>query len=106
MPHALGALAAGAADVVMGPVSITAERAQSARFSQPSYQSSLSILSHEGKLFWWQRLEPFFNTAFYFSAGFLLVVLTLVGTLVWLAERNAPDSQFPKSPGRGIPSGI
>jgi polar amino acid transport system substrate-binding protein len=106
VPHALDALKAGAADMVVGPVSITAERAQSARFSQPYYQSSLSILSREGKLSWWQRLQPFFNTAFYYSAGFLLVVLTIVGTLVWLAERRAPDSQFPKTPGHGIPNGI
>jgi polar amino acid transport system substrate-binding protein len=106
VPHALDALAAGKADLVVGPVSITAERAQSARFSQPYYQSSLSILSNEGKLSWWQRLEPFFNTAFYYAAGSLLAVLTAVGTLVWLAERKAPDSQFPKTPRRGIPNGI
>ena len=106
VPHALEALAAGAVDLVIGPVSITAERARSARFSQPYYQSSLSILSPAGSLSWWQRLEPFFNAAFYYSAGFLLIVLTIVGTLVWLAERRAPDSQFPRTPRHGIANGI
>ena len=106
VPDALDALKAGKLDVVVGPVSITSERAQSVRFSQPYFQSSLSILSRRGSLTLWQRIEPFFNTAFYYSAGFLLFILTLVGTLVWLAERRAPDTHFSSSPHHGIPSGI
>ena len=96
----------GAVDVVIGPVSITAQRAQFARFSQPYFQSSLSILSRGGHLTLWQRVAPFFNTASYYAAGVLLLVLTLVGTLVWLAERHAPGTQFPQQPRRGIPNGI
>ncbi len=106
VPHALAALTAGAVDVVIGPVSITAERTRAARFSQPYFQSSLSILSRGGRLTLWQRVAPFFTSAFYYSAGFLLLVLTLVGTLVWLAERHAPGTQFPPHPRRGIPNGI
>ena len=106
VPRALDALGAGAVDVVIGPVSITAERVRTSRFTQPYFQSSLSILSRGGHLTVWQRVAPLFDTAFYYSAGVLLLVLTLVGTLVWLAERRAPDTQFPHQPRRGIPNGI
>lgn len=106
VPHALDALSSGAVDLVVGPVSITAERARHARFSQPYFQSSLSILSRTEGLSLWQRVEPFFNTAFYYAVGVLLCVLTLVGALVWLAERRAPATQFPHQPIRGIANGI
>jgi polar amino acid transport system substrate-binding protein len=106
VPQALDALSSGALEIVVGPVSITAGRVRSARFSQPYYQSSLSILSRGEGLTLWQRVAPFFNTAFYYAVGVLLLVLTAVGTLVWLAERRAPGTQFPRQPGRGIANGM
>lgn len=106
VPHALDALASGDLDFVVGPVSITAERTRRARFSQPYFEASLSILSHTQEASLWQRVAPFFNTAFYYAVGVLLLVLTLVGTLIWLAERRAQESQFPHQPGRGIANGI
>jgi polar amino acid transport system substrate-binding protein len=106
VPHALDALSSGAVDVVVGPVSITAERALQVRFTQPYFQSSLSILSRTEGLSLWRRVKPFFNAAFYYAVGFLLLVLALVGTLVWLAERRAPGTNFPQHPSHGIPNGI
>ena len=87
-------------------MSITAERARRARFSQPYFQSALSILSRTEGLSLWRRVAPFFNAAFYSAVAVLLCVLTLVGTLVWLAERRAPDTHFPAQPRRGIANGI
>jgi polar amino acid transport system substrate-binding protein len=91
---------------VIGPVSITADRARHARFSQPYFQSSLSILSRTESPSLWGRVAPFFNAAFYYAVGVLLFVLALVGTMVWLAERGAADTQFPREPRRGIANGI
>jgi polar amino acid transport system substrate-binding protein len=106
VPQALDAVNAGKLDLLAGPVSVTAERARKVRFSQPYYQSSLSILSRAEGLSLWQRVAPFFNMAFYYGVGVLLLVLSIVGTLVWLAERRVPDTNFPRAPGRGIANGI
>jgi polar amino acid transport system substrate-binding protein len=93
-------------DVVVGPVSITAERAGLYRFSQPYYESSLSILSRSEDLSPWQRVKPFFNSSFYYAVGFLFFVLTIVGALVWLAERRRPGTQFNDRALQGIGNGI
>lgn len=106
VPIALKALSSGALDVVVGPVSITAERAGLFRFSQPYYESSLSILSRSEDLSPWQRVKPFFNSSFYYAVGFLLLVLTIVGALVWLAERRRPETQFNDRALQGIGNGI
>jgi polar amino acid transport system substrate-binding protein len=106
VPEALDALVAGKLDVVVGPVSITAERAKFARFSQPYFASSLSILSRTEPPTLWQRIAPFFSRSFFIAVAVLLSVLALVGTLVWLAERRAPGAQFANEPVRGIANGI
>lgn len=51
-------------------------------------------------------MAPFFDSAFYYAVGILLLILTLVGALVWLAERRAPETHFPNQPARGIANGI
>jgi polar amino acid transport system substrate-binding protein len=106
VPLALDALASNKVDLVVGPVSITAERAQSMRFSQPYFQSSLSIMSRTGAPTLWQRVAPFFSRSFFVAVGVLLFVLALVGTLIWLAERRMPGAHFPQRPVRGIANGI
>ncbi len=106
VPDALDALTAGKLDLVIGPVSITAERAQSMRFSQPYYASSLSILSSTEPPSLWHRIAPFFSGSFFVAVAVLLSILTVVGTLIWVAERRVPDAPFPRAPGRGIANGI
>jgi polar amino acid transport system substrate-binding protein len=106
VPVALDALASNQVDLLVGPVSVTAERARRVRFLQPYYQSSLSILSRSEGLSMWERVAPFFATPFYYGIGVLLFVLSIVGTLVWLAERRAPHTNFPRDPARGIANGI
>ncbi len=106
VPVALDALAANQVDLLVGPVSVTAERARRVRFLQPYYQSSLSILSRSEELSMWERVEPFFATPFYYGIGVLLFVLSIVGALVWLAERRDAETNFPRDPARGIANGI
>lgn len=106
VPEALDALAKGMVDVVVGPVSITAERTRIVRFSQPYFASSLSILSRTEPPSLWQRLAPFFSRSFYIAVIFFLSVLALVGTLIWLAERRVPQSGFAHRSVRGIANGI
>jgi polar amino acid transport system substrate-binding protein len=106
VPKALDALTDGKIDVVVGPTSVTAERVRTARFSQPYFSSSLGILSRTESPTIWQRISPFFSESFFVAVGVLLSVLALVGTLIWLAERRVPETQFPREPGRGIAHGI
>ncbi len=106
VPEALTALQDGSVDVVVGPVSVTAGRAREVRFSQPYFQSSLSILSSIHGPSIWQRVQPFFSPSFFITIGILLFVLALVGTLVWLAERKTSTDQFPYRAGPGIANGI
>ncbi len=106
VPEAMEALDAGQIDVVVGPVSITSERAQTARFSQPYYASSLAILSRTESPTWWDRISPFFSRTFFIAVAVLLSVLALVGSLIWLAERRVRDATFAHEPVRGIANGI
>ncbi len=106
VPKALQALNAGELDMVIGPVSITSERVQTARFSQPYYSSALSILSRTEQPSWWDRISPFFSRTFFIAVMVLVSVLALVGTLIWLAERRVANAPFAHEPGRGIANGI
>jgi polar amino acid transport system substrate-binding protein len=76
------------------------------RFSQPYFQSSLSILSRVEKLGIWARIAPFFSRSFFTAVGILLCILAVVGALVWLLERRAGNEAFPRDPVRGIANGI
>ncbi len=95
----------GALDVLVGPISITAERAMQVRFTQPYFQASLGILTRPAGSFW-HRAAPFLSRTFFFGASSLLVVLLAVGTLLWIAERKRNPEMFPPSIVRGIGNGL
>lgn len=103
---ALVALDQGKINVVAGPVSITSERAEKALFTQPYFQSSLSIMSLAGQPTLWSRIKPFFSKRFFIALCVFLMILTIVGTVLWLAERKKNPSQFPKKPSKGIANGV
>jgi len=87
VPQALQALQEGKVDMVVGPISITADRLQKFRFTQPYFSSSLSILSRADSPTLWQRISPFFSERFFAAVCVFLLILGGVGTLLWLAER-------------------
>lgn len=103
---ALEKVARGELDVAVGPISITADRARSVRFTQPYFQSSLAIAAPEGSGGFWARLKPFLTWGFAGATALLLLVLGIVGLLMWVFERKKNPEQFPKSPLRGIGNGI
>lgn len=106
VPHALRALTNGKVDIAVGPISITAERAERMKFTQPYFQSSLSILSRTDRPSVWERIKPFFSTHFFIAILIFLCILGIVGTLLWLAEREKNPDQFPVRPARGIANGM
>ncbi len=102
---AIAALEADQADLVVGPVSITAKRARRVAFTQPFHQSTLSLLA-PAAVSYWDRMRPFMSKTFLVGVSFLLVVLGAVGVLLWLCERKQNSAQFPADPARGIGNGI
>lgn len=103
---ALYALNKGELDVVAGPISITSQRLEHMRFSQPFYNSSLAIVSRIDDLTLWQKLEPLFSIKLVFAIGVFLIILAIVGTLLWLAERKRSPEQFPSKIADGIGTGM
>ena len=59
---ALHELNRGIVDLVVGPISITSNRLEDMRFSQPFYNSSISIISLEAEKGFWQKIKPLFST--------------------------------------------
>lgn len=104
--EAINGLAQGDIDVVVGPNSITALRAQKVRFSQPYYQAGVSILSESRDVGIWGRIKPLFSLQLLIGIGILVFILGIVGTLIWLAERGGSPEQFPPDPPRGIANGM
>ncbi|HEY5371396.1 MAG TPA: transporter substrate-binding domain-containing protein [Hanamia sp.] len=103
---ALSDLIAGKLDVVVGPVSITSDRAKLVRFAQPYYQSSLSILSVSKAPTLWERISPLFSMKLLIAVFIFVFILACVGTLLWLAERKKNTEQFPMEPAKGIGNGM
>src|SRR5690606_66163 len=54
----------------------------------------------------WNRISPFFSRGFFVAVSILILILTMVGTLLWLAERNKNPKEFPPDPLNGIGNGI
>lgn len=93
-------------DLMVGPTSITAERTSFLQFSQPYYQSSLSILSRTEAPSLWDRISPFFSITLLYALFIFLFILAFVGMLLWFAEKKASPEQFPPNPVRGIANGM
>ncbi len=106
VPQALQALEDGEVNAVAGPISITSERAEKVKFSQPYFESGISILSPQGDLSLWSRIKPFFSYRFFVALSVLILILAAVGTLLWITERNGNPEEFPKEPAKGIANGM
>lgn len=106
IPKALEGLASGRYDAAIGPISITAQRAERVAFTQPYYESPLSIVSTAEGSRTWDRLRPFFTRAFGVGVGILLLVLGIVGVALWWTERKENPNQFSPDPVRGIGAGL
>lgn len=93
-------------DIVVGPLSITSNRLERMQFSQPFYNSSLAIVSREDDFSLWNAIKPLFSIKLLLAVAVFLFILAIVGTLLWLAERNKSPDQFPHDPINGIATGM
>ena len=104
--NGINAVKNGEIDVLIGPITITAERATQVSFSQPYFDTGFAILAPVLEMSIWERLGPFFSTNFLYAVVILLFILSLVGVLVWLAERKTSPDAFSSHPLKGIGTGI
>ncbi|KIA88666.1 transporter substrate-binding domain-containing protein [Kaistella jeonii] len=103
---ALEALKKGEVDIVVGPVTINSQRLENFKFSQPFYQSSLAIAYKKGEFSFWNVIKLLFSFKLLIAIGIFIIILTIVGTLLWLAERKESPDQFPDQPVKGIGTGM
>jgi len=96
----------GDIDAVVGPIAATAERAEKMAFSQPYYNSSMAIMTLTNPPTLWERIRPFLTAAFSTSGLFFFLLLLIVGTFLWLAEKRQNPTQFPAQWVRGVGNGI
>ena len=106
VPHALAALEQNKVQAAAGPITITAERAEQVQFTQPYYQSSLSIMSITDHPSIIDRILPLFSYKFFIALAIFLFILAVVGAFLWLAERKKNPKQFPSEPVTGIANGM
>lgn len=103
---ALQALMKGEVSAVAGPLSITSDRAEKVKFSQPYFESGLSILSPKDNASLWDKIAPFFSYRFFVALILLILILGVVGTLLWVTERKVNPEEFPLQPAKGIANGM
>lgn len=75
-------------------------------FSQPYYYTGLSIMSRTDPPTLWERISPIFSMKLMIAVLVFLSILGLVGTLIWLAERERSPEQFPPDATHGIANGM
>lgn len=104
--QALDAVKKGKVDLVVGPISITSERLEDMSFSQPYFQSSLSLVSRNDELSLLDRIKPLFSLKLLLAVAGFLFILAFVGTLFWLAEHKKSPDQFSPKFGKGVGNGM
>ena len=93
-------------DIGVGPISITAERAERLDFTQPYFQAGTGLLVPLSPVSTWARIRPFLSRAFLVGSSTLLVILFLVGNLIWVVERKHNPDHFPPKYLRGVGNGM
>ncbi len=104
--EALEVVDQGELDLLIGPITITAQRLKKVDFTQPYFSTEIAVLTTGDDPTIWSRVKPFFETAVLTSVGVLVTLMFVVGNLVWLAERNENSEQFPKNYLQGVSNGM
>ncbi|GAA5217259.1 transporter substrate-binding domain-containing protein [Corallincola platygyrae] len=98
--------AAAEIDMAAAALTVTAERELLMDFTHPYLTSGLGIaVAKRDEITGFSTLQRIFSGPFLKAAGALLVLLTIVGVLIWLAERRR-NEQFCEAPVRGIGAGL
>ena len=103
----LDGVAAGRYDVGLGALTVNAEREARIDFSHPLTSSGLTVAVQSEERAGWQSVAAaLLSPAFLRIAATLFLLLLILGTLVWLAERRRNPEQFGGKASEGIASGF
>lgn len=107
MADLLDAVEEGRLDLAVAAITITPEREQRMDFSHPFHLTGLGIATTRGDVqsSWWIVIASLVSPDFLKVVGSLAIVLTIIGMLLWLAERRR-NPQFDETPLRGIGAGF
>lgn len=99
----LPSLEADQLDVVIGALTMTAEREEKFDFTHPFYQTGLAIAVPKGEdSVVWDALKGLFSWQFFSLVLGLAGLLLLVGALLWSFERRRNKDQFGGNPAQGL----
>jgi polar amino acid transport system substrate-binding protein len=92
VPEMLAAVADGSADAAVAAISVTPEREKTVDFTQPFYDSGLSIAVPANKeIEWIVILRSIFTLRFLEAIAMLIAAAIVVGSAIWLIERGATE---------------
>jgi len=103
--EALAELKAGRADVVVGPILMSTETIRDFSLSVPYFVSRMAILSRARPRTLLEKVRPFLSQAVLIASVTIVLVVTVVGSLIWLVERRRNPENFPPDHG-GIHNGV
>jgi polar amino acid transport system substrate-binding protein len=107
VPEMIDALKTGQADVGVGALSITSERAKQIDFSHPFYDSGLDIMVKGGSgPSPFDLLKRLFTPALVLTFGGIMLALVVVSHILWWFERRHNHEDFPHHYGEGIVESI
>jgi polar amino acid transport system substrate-binding protein len=99
-------VSAGEVDAVVAALTITREREERVDFSHPFHSSGLGVaVGQHPEGGFMATMRRLFSGQFLNALAGLLGLLTLIGILIWLAERQR-NEQFRGGPARGIGAGL
>lgn len=93
-------------DILIGPITINSTRAAQVNFSQPYFNTELAILAPVVETTFWDKIKPFMSSTFIYAVIGLLVILTFVGFLFWVAEGRKYPEEYGKGVFKGTASGV
>lgn len=103
----LDAVASGEVDAGVAALTVTGDREEIMDFSHPFYTTGFGIaVAPTERTTGLEAIQRFFRYRLLKVLGSLGLLLLVIGTLCWLAERKQNSEQFPRSAAAGIWNGF
>lgn len=104
--ESIDSVQSGAFDVLIGPITVNASRAEKVNFMQPYSRGKMGIMTFVGESSFLDFIAPLYSKTFAIGIGILVGLLFLVGNLIWFAERTVNPDCFPKNYFKGVLNGM
>ena len=102
----LVALEKGEVAMAAAALDVTADRAETVRFSHAFHHAGYGVAINESKTKHWATVKRFFSSSFFLAVGFLGSLLLAMGLVIAFVERKQKDSDFGGTIAHGIGSGL